>query len=431
MLGEQPAARSVGGAQYEASDAIRAIEEADELGLPAHERLERLKALPFNFSLQWDERSMSAEHLAEGLGIALSQRGVYHLRLESIGGLPSPDLRQVNRFERWPVIALAPFHQLDCSKLLALSLSGLPLAGGNALSPLSELNNLRSLKVEDSPMLPTPALRRLINLTRLELVSFNGCTQLGDQCVGFLLPFQRLRSLQLDGTSVGDTALLVATIFPHLAHLDFNSSAVSDLGLKILAKRGASLTEVGAARCSSITDAGLVALAALPRLRYVDVTGCSSISPSALSLFRAKRPECDVHIADAPNPSQLFTSTPTRTFSNARDSSPRLSEFMVERSPTNLMNVMSAHGGSEVINAAGAPSAEWTAASRPQHFHQAQGGPAMISLNDPRRRPVRHASGASPDDPRLAKQPRLHHQMSPQMSAAVAALRPQQYQRGP
>ena len=45
---------------------------------------------------------------------------------------------------------------------------------------------------------PSQALRELRRCTRLEVVSFRGCSRLTDQAVGFLMPMQALQLLCLD-----------------------------------------------------------------------------------------------------------------------------------------------------------------------------------------------------------------------------------------
>ena len=53
---------------------------------------------------------------------------------------------------------------------------------------------------------PHQALRELRGCTRLELVSFRGCTRLTDQAVGFLMPMQaaaRLIGLQAAARLIG------------------------------------------------------------------------------------------------------------------------------------------------------------------------------------------------------------------------------------
>ena len=57
---------------------------------------------------------------------------------------------------------------------------------------------LTTLRDYACAVLPSQALRELRRCTRLEVVSFRGCSRLTDQAVGFLMPMQALQLLCLD-----------------------------------------------------------------------------------------------------------------------------------------------------------------------------------------------------------------------------------------
>ena len=59
-------------------------------------------------------------------------------------------------------------------------------------------------------------------LTDLQLISFNGCTLLDDQAIGFLMPMARLHSLQLNDTLCADVALLMVCVFPKLVRRHYS-----------------------------------------------------------------------------------------------------------------------------------------------------------------------------------------------------------------
>lgn len=425
---QMPSSAGGGAAYTPASSAT--VDDDDDPQLPVHERLAQLDQLPIDAALPWDEGRASAEDVAGELGRLLSRGSVRHLTTGTADAHGSARLgaAPAKQHERWPAIALAPLRRPEARSILSLCLSGLPLVGTEALAPLSELGALRSLRVEHSPSLPTPALARLIKLVRLELVSFRGCASLGDQTPGMLLSSQRLKALHLDGTSVGDIALLAATIFPVLARLHFSYTAVSDLGVTLLSKRAPALTDVSAAGCAAVTDAGLLALAVLPGLRRVDVSGCARVSPSALGLFASKRSGCSLGPANDPaTTARLAPPPPIARL--AVNGSARLTDFMMGSAAAT-----DRRDGGPGCSCGGAAGAAADPRQRPADARPpppSQHAAVVRALPDAVGRAGR-AALLSPDDPRLAKDPRLHHQspsqphgLSQETLAAVAALRPQ------
>ena len=103
--------------------------------------------------------------------------------------------------------------------------------------------------------LPCQALRELRRCTRLELVSFRGCSRLTDQAVGFLMPMQALQLLCLDDTRCGDIAMLMAcAVGAPLSRLHMSRCAgVTDKGLQVLGKRSG-VTELNIAGCEHVSD---------------------------------------------------------------------------------------------------------------------------------------------------------------------------------
>jgi hypothetical protein len=423
-----PSSAGGGAAPAPASSVI--LDKEDDPQIPVHRLLEQLDQQPFDAALPWDEGRGSEEDVAGELGRILGKGVVRYLTL---GGSDAHGFKRLGavpakQHERWPMIALAPLRRPDARSMLSLCLTGLPLFGNDALSPLSELCALRSLRVEHSPSLPTSALSKLIKLIRLELVSFCGCASVGDQAPGMLLSSQRLKALHLDGTSAGDIALLTATIFPALARLHFSCTAASDIGVTLLSKRAPALTDVSAAGCAAVTDVGLLNLAVLPKLRRVDMSGCARVSPSALELFAAKRPGCSLGPANG-LAAAARVGTPPPPIRNVANGSARLAEFMggsADAAGRREGGPGRSYGGGGVVGA-GAHPRQRPADARPPPHHSAR----SRSLQEPGAWPG-WAPAPSSVDPRLAKDPRtLHHPpsqphgLSQDTLAAVAALRPQ------
>jgi hypothetical protein len=271
--------------------------DGDDDDRPVRERLAELDGLAADAVVQLDEGCGSADDVADQLARVLrGPAGAARvLRVEDVErGTAARRHAPAQLYESWGPTALAPLREVDAARLCSLLLSGLPLVGRGALAPLSELCALRVLRVEHSAALPTEALRSLQRLVRVELASFRGCCSLDDQTVGFLLPMARLRALHLDGTRVGDVALLVASVLPLLARVHVSGTGVSDLGIEVLARRATSLTELSVANCGALTEAALASFARVGGLARLDLSGCANISQQALGAFAAKRPACAV-----------------------------------------------------------------------------------------------------------------------------------------
>ena len=207
----------------EAADATSAAEPQEASAAAALDfldALERDDAAVISLATSRSAASGRPEAVAEELERLLL--GPPPSALAVLGGEGGASVRP-ERDGDWAERALGALKTVSCHdvprRLTSLRLDALPLVGGGALDPLSSLDSLRSLRVEGCVALPTSALRALRSLHRLELVSLRGCASVGDQATGFLLPMPRLRSLHLDGTAVGDVALLAASVLCPLAHL--------------------------------------------------------------------------------------------------------------------------------------------------------------------------------------------------------------------
>jgi hypothetical protein len=83
--------------------------------------------------------------------------------------------RDAEAHDRWCALALMPFVKSESwSGLHCVWLNGVPLASSGSLAPIGGLTRLRELRVEYAPLLPTDAACELQQLSRLELLSFNG-----------------------------------------------------------------------------------------------------------------------------------------------------------------------------------------------------------------------------------------------------------------
>ena len=194
----------------------------------------------------------------------------------------------------WSHIVLRPISDRGLflgPTLRSLTLHGLPLATVTALGPIGCLTRLRALRVEQSPALPTEALRELQLLTSLQLLSLNGCSMIEDQAVGYTMPMVELHALMVDDTMCGDVAALMSTVFPKLVRLHMARTQLTDNGLRVIAKRTI-LTDLSLRGCANITAQGITLLHDQHRLQRICVADCASISESAITALQGTLPNC-------------------------------------------------------------------------------------------------------------------------------------------
>ena len=214
-------------------------------------------------------------------------------REESSGGLWARDaLKAFAQPNMWPA-------------LTTLHLHGLPLVTSTSLNPIGGLIHLRSLRIEDSPQLPTDAARELQELKYLELVSFNGCRSIDNQAVGYAIVMTELISLHLDDTQCNDVAVLIASVFPKLVRLSMRRTGVSDHGVRVLSRR-TSLCELSLSGCQEITDEGVSQLSSqqsstFRSLQRLDISDCPQITSAAVL------PHCRINEPPIPPPQPLRT----------------------------------------------------------------------------------------------------------------------------
>ena len=122
---------------------------------------------------------------------------------------------------------------------------------------------------------PHQALRELRRCTRLETVSFRGCSRLTDQAVGFLMPMQALQLLCLDDTRCGDIAMLMACAV------------------------GAPLSRLHMARCAGVTDKGLAVLGKRSGVTELNLAGCEHVSDETCNPTRQR---LQPHVPEAATP---------------------------------------------------------------------------------------------------------------------------------
>ena len=113
----------------------------------------------------------------------------------------------------------------------------------------------------------------------------------GDRELARLSPlFANVRSLDLGGTRVSDSALSNCAAMPNLARLHLERTGITDTGLAALS--GLAELEYLDLYGTRVTDAGLEALRGLPRLSQLYLWG-TKVTPAAAKSFADSLPEAD------------------------------------------------------------------------------------------------------------------------------------------
>jgi hypothetical protein len=139
-------------------------------------------------------------------------------------------------------------------KGLAVSLKNVDDA---ALSSLPSFPSLRGLMPMDAP---DAGFRHIGRCQRLENLWCMYCRDTGDEATGHIAPLSNLKTYYAGATQITDLSLEILGRMPSLESLEFWE-------------------------CAGISDAGLVHLAALPRLRKISVGGSPRVTREGLAIF--------------------------------------------------------------------------------------------------------------------------------------------------
>jgi formylglycine-generating enzyme required for sulfatase activity len=146
--------------------------------------------------------------------------------------------------------------------------NGPPLLTDAMAAQLSQFTRLRRLRLNQQGMIGDPTLLCLARLTNLEELGLQGC---GGSDFTPLSALVKLRTLNLQGTSVGDSAVAALRSIPRLQSLRLGSEGLTDAGLAHLGEI-VSLESLYIETCSA-TDAALAHLARINRLNSLDMGG--------------------------------------------------------------------------------------------------------------------------------------------------------------
>ncbi|KAK3590722.1 hypothetical protein CHS0354_012297 [Potamilus streckersoni] len=123
------------------------------------------------------------------------------------------------------------------------------------------------------------------SLPNLRSLSVSHCVRVDNYDIQEFCQYSNLEKLNLCGCyRVKDCGLQnVAENLPHLTHLDIAATSISDLSVHHISRNMKDLQHLCLRRCSEITNGALATLvSSLKKLRYLDISECSSIDADGL-----------------------------------------------------------------------------------------------------------------------------------------------------
>ncbi|WP_437201933.1 leucine-rich repeat domain-containing protein [Planctomicrobium sp. SH664] len=250
----------------------------------------------------------SDQHLVE---LAALPSGLEQIRELDLSKSPVTEagLQQLNKFPELKRVNLSDTRTSNDSLRFASQWPRLEellldrtAVDSSGLAHLSKATGLKRLTLSSAPI-NDPGLQSLESLTGLESLVIDGNPNLMGQSFGFLIEQHRLsklRELNANGTRIGlyglgnagamkdlevllvsqagisDAVLREVSTCPKLRQLDIRDNAVTDAGVKTLAKLR-QLKELNLANCRAVTNQSLAAFKGMKQLERLDVsnTACS------------------------------------------------------------------------------------------------------------------------------------------------------------
>ncbi len=243
---------------------------------------------------------------------------------------PAVDLfEHAEDFEDWDVavdLTVARVSVLDANlgfleglaNVRSLNLSYQGEVAGGFLARLPRVDALRSLDLYGCSGFEGDSLQALAAATGLEVLDLGGCRLVEARHLAALEKLHGLRRLGLDAVPVDDAVIGLLAALPSLQELRIDTAdSVTPEGWRVLGRaqalrklwvrvgpRGAfaggavnaiaaleKLELLDLAHTSGLGESDLAALARLPRLRVLGLTGCE-LPAAALEAFRTQRPDC-------------------------------------------------------------------------------------------------------------------------------------------
>jgi internalin A len=157
------------------------------------------------------------------------------------------------------------------------------LADDAAVDPIVTLPRLEHLGILSSN-LTDAALKPIAGMPNLTVLDLRRCVQITDAGLVHLAEMTQLKSLKLQSPGITNQGLKTLQPLTSLKALALEQSAVNDEGLPLLAQFP-QVVDFSLLECGEVTDAGLVHLAKLPRLRQLNLRA-TPIDGSGLAVLK-------------------------------------------------------------------------------------------------------------------------------------------------
>lgn len=174
-------------------------------------------------------------------------------------------------------------------RITAIDLSKSPLVSDDNLVRLKELERLQSLELANTDIgdAGLEHIRSLTTLDRLDLEA----TRVTDEGLSILNDLHGIKELDLENTALTDHGLTHLRQLSQLQDLNIEKTAITDEGLAHLAEL-TTLRKLDIEK-TEVTDAGLLHLAGLHRLRELSVNG-PGITDEGVAKLQTSLPTCRI-----------------------------------------------------------------------------------------------------------------------------------------
>jgi serine/threonine protein kinase len=180
-------------------------------------------------------------------------------------------------------------HLRGCKNLAYLDLSGTWITDTGVKEEITRLTALTELNLDDTTVTDS-AVKSIVKLPNLRALDLGG-TGITDAGVKELTALKSLQILDIDTTAVTDDGVRELTALPKLDYLNLDETEVTDEGLKHVGtmKKLIILSLYG----TKVTDAGLKELTLLKDLSNLDV-GETQVTAQAARELKKLLPECKI-----------------------------------------------------------------------------------------------------------------------------------------
>jgi serine/threonine protein kinase len=177
-----------------------------------------------------DQRLVSDEELAR----LVKFPSIFSLRLAECFAIADSGMRHIGELPALNSLVLSGTRVGDegllalrkCSQMRQLHLRGTRVTG-SGMATISQFSQLSDLELGSLPI-SDASLAELQKLSMLDSLAVNNCERLTSECGGILSKFPALRSLNLEGTSLGDVGVEGLSASLTLRNLNLNTTRLTD-----------------------------------------------------------------------------------------------------------------------------------------------------------------------------------------------------------